>query len=87
MDYGKPLMPEPPAPGRDPIGNNSSQPIGPPPPAGPMDPTNEAGAPAVEEVPLVLIAEPQAPTWERHIVHFLQTGELPGNHAEAERVA
>ena len=68
---------EPSAPGRDPAGNNSSQPAGPPPPAGPTDPANEAGASAIEEVLLVLVAEPQAPTWARHIVHFLQTGELP----------
>ena len=73
MDSGKPLPVEPSAPGRDPTGNNSSQPTGPPPPAGPMDPANEACAPATEEVPLVLVAEPQAPTWARHIVHFLQT--------------
>jgi hypothetical protein len=37
----------------------------------------EGCAPTKEEVPLVLVAEPQAPTWARHIVHFLQTGELP----------
>ena len=52
-----------------------------------MDPAYEAGAPAAEEVPLVLVVEPQVPTWERHIVHFLQTGELPGNQDEAEKVA
>ena len=51
-----------------------------------MDPPNEACAPIAEEVPLVLIAEPQAPTWARHIVHFLQTRELPGNQDEAEKV-
>ena len=70
LDYGKPLPVEPSAPGRDPAGNNSSQPAGPPPPAGPMGPANDAGAPAAEEVPPVLIAEPQAPTCARHIVHF-----------------
>ena len=58
MDYGKPLPVEPSAPSRDPAGNNSSQPARPPPPAGPMGLANEAGAPAVEEVPLVLVAEP-----------------------------
>ena len=52
-----------------------------------MDPTNEAGAPAAEEVPLVLVAEPQAPTCARHIVHFLQTGDLPDDRDKAERVA
>ena len=79
LDSGKPLPVEPSAPGRDPAGNNSSPPAGPHPPARPMDPANEACAPAAEEVPLVLVGEPQAPTWARHIVHFLQTGELPGN--------
>jgi hypothetical protein len=52
-----------------------------------MVPANEECAPAVEEVPLVLVAEPQAPTWARHIVHFLQTRELPNDQDEAERVA
>ena len=52
-----------------------------------MDPANEAGAPTAEEVPLVLVAEPQAPTWARHIVRFPQTGEFPGNPDEAEKVA
>ena len=86
LDYGKPLLVEPSAPGRDPAGNNSSQPAGPPPPAGPMDPANEAGAPIAEEVPLVPVADPQAPTWERHIAHFLQMEELPGDQDEAEKV-
>ena len=79
LDYGKPLPVEPSAPSRDLAGNNSSQPAGPPPPAGPMDPANEAGAPAAKEEPLVLVAEPRTPTWARHIVRFLQTGELPGD--------
>ena len=52
-----------------------------------MDPANKAGAPAVEEVPLVLVAEPQDTTWERHIICFLQTGKLPGDQDEAEKVA
>lgn len=86
-DYNKPLLIEMSAPGRDPAENNSSQPAGPPPPAGPMDPANEAGAPGAEEVPLVLVAKPQAPTWARHIVRFLQIGELPGDQDEAEKVA
>ena len=47
----------------------------------------EASAPAAEEMPLVLVVEPQAPTWAHHIVHFLQTGELPEEQEEAERVA
>ena len=86
LDYGKPLPVEPATLGRDHAGNNSSQPAGPPPLAGPMDLVNEACAPAAEEVPLVLFAEPQAPTWARHIVHFLQTGELPGDQDEVEKV-
>lgn len=78
MDSGKPLPIEPPgAPGKDPAGNNSSSLVGPHPPAGPMVLAKEERAPAVEEVPLVLVADPQAPTWARHIVHFLQTGKLP----------
>lgn len=52
-----------------------------------MDATYEAGAPTTEEVPLVLVAETLTLTWGRHIVHFLQTGELPGNQDEAKRVA
>ena len=71
LDYGKPLPIEPSTPGRDPARNNSSHPAGPPPPVGPMDPANEAGA----------------PTWARRIIHFLQTGELPGDPDEAEKVA
>ena len=77
MDSGKPLPVEPSAPGRDHAGNNSSPPDGPHPLVGPIVPANEECALAVEEVLLVLVAEPQAPTWARHIVHFLQTGELP----------
>ena len=38
-------------------------------------------------MPLVLVVEPRAPTWAQHIVHFLQTGELPEEQEEAERVA
>ena len=52
-----------------------------------MDPVHKASAPAAEEVPLVLVAEPQAPTWARHIVPFLQTEELPGDQDEAEKLA
>ena len=85
MDSGKPLLVEPSTPGRDPVGNNSSQLAGPHPPAGPMVPANEECAPAAEEVPLVLVADPQAPTWARHIVRFLQTGEPPGDQEEAEK--
>jgi len=80
MDSGKPLPVEPPgAPGRDPAGNNSPSIAGLRPPAGPLVPAVEVCAPVGEEVLLVLVAEPQAPTWARHIVCFLQTGELPGD--------
>ena len=88
MDSGKPLLVEPPrAPGRDPARNNSSSLAGPHLPVGPMVPVNAEHAPAAEEVPLVLVVEPQAPTWARHIVHFLQTRELSDDQDEAERVA
>src|SRR6266516_3916859 len=80
LDSGKPLPVEPSAPGRIPAGNNSSV------TAGPMAFADEVCAPTVEEVPLVFVAEPQAPTWARHVVHFLQTGELPDGQDEAERV-
>ena len=75
--YCKPLPIEPSVPGRDPAGNNSSSLSGPHPTAMTMVPTNEKCAPADEEVPLVLVAELHAPTWARHIIRFLQTGELP----------
>ena len=47
----------------------------------------EADVPAAADVPLVLVVEPQAPAWAQQIVHFLQTGELPEEQEEAERVA
>ena len=56
--YRKPLPIEASAPGKDPAGNNSSQPARSPPPARSTKPANEAGAPAREAVPLVLVAEP-----------------------------
>ena len=88
MDSGKPLPVEPlKAPGRDPAGNNSPSTVGLHPPAGPLVLTVEERTPAKEEVPLVLVVEPQAPTWARHIVHFLQAGELPDDQDEAEKVA
>ena len=86
MDSSKPLPVEPPrAPGRDLAGNNSPTLAGLRPPAGPSVPAVEERAPTDEEVLLVLVAEPQAPTWARHIVRFLQTGELPGDQGEAEK--
>ena len=47
----------------------------------------EAAAPVVEETPLVLVVEPQAPAWAQPTVRFLQKGELPEEQEEAERVA
>jgi hypothetical protein len=44
------------------------------PPAEPQVLAVEGSAPMNEEVPLVLIVEPQAPTWAQHIAHFLQIG-------------
>ena len=87
LETGKPPPVKSSAHGGDPAGNNSSQLPGPPPPAGPMDPANKACAPAAEEVPLVLVAEPQAPTWARHIVRILETGEFPGDQDEADIVS
>ena len=46
----------------------------------------EADVPAAADLPLVLVVEPQAPAWAQQIVHFLQTGELPEEQEEAERV-
>ena len=47
------------------------------PPAESQDLAVETAAPAVEDMPLVLAVEPQAPAWAQHTVRFLQTGELP----------
>ena len=47
----------------------------------------EIAAPIAEEMPLVLAVEPQAPAWAQHTVRFLQTGELPEEQEEAEKVA
>jgi hypothetical protein len=38
-------------------------------------------------MPLVLFVDPQASAWAHQIVQFLQTGELPDNQEEAEKVA
>ena len=69
---GKPLPTELlEAPGRE-LGGNNSLSVGElhPPTKLPIC-SVETRAPVNEEVPLVLIVEPQAPTWARHIVHFL----------------
>src|SRR3954466_15627893 len=47
----------------------------------------EADVPAAAVMPLVLVVEPQAPAWAQQIVCFLQSGELPEEPEEAERVA
>ena len=57
------------------------------PPAGPQALTVEAAAPAAIDEPLVLDFEPHAPAWAQRTIHFLQTGELPEEHEEAEKVA
>ena len=41
----------------------------------------------MEETPLVLAVEPQALAWALHTIQFLQTGELPEEQEEAEKVA
>ena len=69
LDSDKPLPVEPlGVPGRDPAGNNSPWIVGLHPPVRPLVPMVEACAPTNEEVPLVLVAEPAAPTWARLIV-------------------
>jgi hypothetical protein len=47
----------------------------------------ETNAPPAEDMPLILVVEPQAPTWVQQIIQFLQTGELPEEQEEAEKVA
>ena len=54
-------------------------------PAGRQALAVETAAPMVEEMPLVLAVEAQAPAWAQHTVHFLQTGELPEEQEEAEK--
>ena len=56
-------------------------------PTGPQVLAVEADVPTAADVPLVLVVEPQAPAWAQQIVRFLQTGELPEEQEEAERVA
>ena len=47
----------------------------------------EMATPLAEEMPLVLPVEPHAPAWAQHTVRFPQTGELPKEQEEAEKVA
>ena len=56
-------------------------------PAEPQVLAVEADVLAAADLPLVLVVEPQAPAWTQQIVRFLQTGELPEEQEEAERVA
>ena len=56
-------------------------------PAGRQALAVETVAPMVEEMPFVLAVEPHAPAWAQHTVQFLQTGELPEEQEEAEKVA
>ncbi|XP_073362239.1 uncharacterized protein [Aegilops tauschii subsp. strangulata] len=64
LDFGKPLLAEPPeAPGRE-LGGNNSPLIGEKhPPAKLPILVVEACTPVNEDVPLVLVVEPQAPSW------------------------
>ena len=88
VDSGKPLPVEPlGAPSRDPAGNNSPSIAELHPPTRPLVPAVEGCAPTNEEVLLVVVPEPQAPTWARHIVRFLQTGELHDDPDNAKKVA
>ena len=57
------------------------------PPTGPQALTVEAAAPKAKDEPLVLAVEPQAPAWAQRIICFLQTGELPEQQEEEEKVA
>ena len=57
------------------------------PPVGPQALAIEAATPTAKDEPLVLAVEPQAPAWVHRTVRFLQTGELPEDQEEAERVA
>jgi len=57
------------------------------PPAGPQVLAIEAAALTAKDVPLVLAVEPQAPAWAQSTVRFLQTGELPEEQEEEEKVA
>ncbi|XP_020173264.1 uncharacterized protein [Aegilops tauschii subsp. strangulata] len=88
LDSGKYHPPElPKAPGREVARKNSTSPGEQHPPAELQLLAVEICAPTNEEVPFVLVAEPQAPTRARHIVHYLQTGELPEEQEDIERVA
>src|SRR3954463_4790746 len=59
---------------------------GSPAPAEPEVLAVEAEVPAVALMPLVLAVEPRAPAWAQQIVRFLQTGELPDDPEEIEKI-
>ena len=56
-------------------------------PAGPRALVVETTAPTAKDMPLVLAIEPQAPAWAQHTDQSLQTGELPEEQEQAEKVA
>ena len=58
---------------------------GQPTPAGPQVMAVETATLVAEEMPLVLVIDPQAPAWAHHTVRFLQKGELPEEQEEAEK--
>jgi hypothetical protein len=73
--------------GREAGGGSPASVCEPHPPAEPRVLAVEGSAPTNEEVPLVLVVKPQALAWAQHIARFLQIGELPEEHEEAEKVA
>jgi hypothetical protein len=77
----------PEATGKEVVGDNTAVASEQQPPAEHQVLVVEASASAPEEMPLILVLEPQAPAWAQQIVHFLQTGELPNDQEEAEKVA
>ena len=85
LESGKPSPAGPPeVPGRGAAGNNPTSLGELHSSAEPQVLAVEVGTPTSEEVPLVLVVEPRAPTWAQHIIHYLQTGELPKEQEEAE---
>jgi hypothetical protein len=88
LDSSKYIPAEPPeASGRNVAGSSPVPRSEQLPPSEPQVAAVEMSDPANGVTPLILVGEPQAPTWAWHIVHFLQTGELPKDPEEAKRVA
>ena len=78
LDSGMPLLVElPEVPVGELGGNNSTSLVEQHPPTELPVFAVEACTLVNEEVPLILVVEPQAPPWAWHIVHYLPTGELP----------